>query len=135
MQLAQDTRDFLTQKQDNWFYQTFVQTKEYINSMMSVDGDILKYRLHYYEPILIAKIDSMIYQFDSLVSRAKSAANAYIKLGAQTNSQSQSDTIRKTKEGKLAIRATTDQAKYLEAQSRLTSLKQTIESTKRNFLI
>ncbi len=131
MGLAQDVRDFLTQKQDNWFYQSFVQLKEYINGMMQVDGDILKYRLHYYEPILITKIDSMIFQFDNLVSRAKSAANAYVRLGAKVDPKS--DPIRQTKEGKLAIRSTTDQAKYLEAQSRLTSLKQTIESTKKQF--
>lgn len=127
MNLTQDVRNFLVRSDDNWFYQSYIQLRKYINNMMKVDGDILKYRLHYYDPILIQKIDSTMFQIQYLSLRAKSMAQKYIKMGAKPRSN---DPIRETKEGKLAIRASNDLAKYLDSISRISAIRQTVENTK-----
>lgn len=128
MSLSQDVHSFFIQKQDNWIYQSFVQLKEYINTMMKVDGDILKYRLHYYNPILIQRIDSTMFQIQWLAARAQAMAQKYIKAGAVPKTK---DPIRETKEGKLAIRASNDLAKYLDSISRISAIRQTVENTKK----
>ena len=123
MSVAENIRNFLVRQEDNWLYQTYVQLKEYVNGMMRIDGDIFKYRLHYLDPILIQKIDSMMFEIQSLVREAESVAKSYGK-------QSDDSFFRQSKTGKSAIRATNDQAKYLESISRISAIRQTVESTK-----
>jgi len=123
MKYSQDVRDFCVEKRDNWFYQTYEQTKLYINDMLKTDGDILNYRLKYYDPILIAKIDSFINQSENLLNRGLKIAEKYVQTGKNIN---ESDPLRSTNEGKMVIRSSNDHAKYLEASTRVLALKQTL---------
>lgn len=146
-----DLRTFLTQPQQNIFYMQYRQMVEYYDSIMSQkNNDLLTFRLHHFNPVMIAKIDSTTAQIENLYSRAKSiiAKNMQTKKDSKGNNNSDSDTsiffqsseeeintnIRKTKKGRSLIRVSNDNAKYIQAISNLQGIRDSIKVIKSEIL-
>ncbi|CAO1295310.1 unnamed protein product [Diamesa hyperborea] len=126
MNWLKDVRTLLTEPQENVFYQQYKQIVDYIDGVLKQkDNDLLTFRLHYFNPILIAKIDSMTAQVEGLYSRAKSITGTYKKSGGKF--EPKIDEVRQTKLGKLAIRISNDQAKYFEALSNIYAIKDSVK--------
>lgn len=122
MSWMQQAKVMLTEPQQNIFYQQYRQIAAYIDGIVKQkDNDLLSFRLHYFNPVLINKIDSMTGQIEGMYARAKNLVKKFDKSGMKFDPKV--DPIRQTKEGKAAIRASNDQAKYVEAISKLYAIK------------
>jgi hypothetical protein len=164
MQWFDDLRKFMTQPQENIFYLQYLQIVNYFNNIMKQkNNDLLSFRLQTFNPVLISKIDSLGWQIENLGNRAKNIAKTYIKNGENSNSNSgntgnsatdnstinneidsilnkftnkeQEDKItRSTKTGKAAIRASNDNAKYIEAIAKINAIKDSVGVIKEKHL-
>ena len=162
MQWLFDVRQFLREPQENIFYKQYMQlTKYYEDIMKQKDNDLLSFRLKYFHPVLINKIDSLAFQIEELYERAVKIAkkNGYTDSSKDSNTDtgtSNSDgkqddisskisnmfmsdeeidkKIRKTKRGRTAIRLANDNAKYLQASVTLQAIRSSIDEIQEEYL-
>lgn len=148
-----DLRTFLTQPQENIFYMQYRQIVEYYDNIMSQkNNDLLTFRLHHFNPVIIAKIDSTTEQIENLYNRARSIVAKNINKKDIKSSESGNNStglsidifgdndeeintnIRKRKEGRSLIRASNDSAKYIQAISNLQGIRESIKKIKNDIL-
>ncbi len=159
MQWLFDVRQFLREPQENIFYKQYIQLIKYYEDIMKQkDNDLLSFRLKYFHPVLINKIDSLSFQIEELYERAVQIA----KKSGYTDSSKDSDAtkdpdskqddvaskitnmfmsdeeidkkIRKTKRGRTAIRLANDNAKYLQASVTLQAIRSSINEIQDKYL-
>lgn len=146
-----DLRTFLTQPQQNIFYMQYRQMVEYYDSIMKQkNNDLLTFRLHHFNPVMIEKIDSTTAQIENLFNRARAivSKNMHSKKEdginpvdtsifsqfSQGNEEEINTNIRKTKKGRTVIRMSNDNAKYIQAISNLQGIRESIKKIKNEIL-
>lgn len=129
MRWLQDVRTLLTEPKENVFYQQYKQIANYIDAILKQkDNDLLSFRLHYFNPVLISKIDSMMADLESMYNRGQEIVEKYKKSGGKFDSKT--DEFRQTKQGKAAIRMSNDQAKYIESIVSVTAIRHSLKEIK-----
>jgi hypothetical protein len=155
-----DVRKFLNEPQENVFYQQYKQIIKYYDDIMKQkNNDLLSFRLKYFHPVLINKIDSLSFQIEELYDRAVAIAKKSGYNDDKNNSNPSSNNtddkgdsvtskitsmfiseeeidkkLRKTKRGRTAIRLANDNAKYLQASVTLQAIRSSIQEIQEKYL-
>lgn len=155
-----DVRKFLNEPQENAFYLQYQQIIKYYDDIMKQkNNDLLSFRLKYFHPVLINKIDSLSFQIEELYDRAVRIAKKSGYTDDKSNSNSSSNNtdgkddsvtskitnmfiseeeldkkLRKTKRGRTAIRLANDNAKYLQASVTLQAIRSSVQEIQEKYL-
>ncbi|BBH54629.1 hypothetical protein [Fluviispira sanaruensis] len=133
----QDGVTALTSPEENIFYLQLKQMIDYVDRILEYRGNILSFRLHYLNPVLMQKIDSYISMGQSFSRRARNLAMLqYYKKDNEdeiTDAQRR-DFMRRYPNSNIeraSIRASNDIANYGYESLRIEALKDTVEFIKK----
>ncbi len=137
-QFMHDGISMLTKPQENIFYQQLKQMIDYVDHILSYRGNFLNFRLQYFHPVLFSKVDSMVFNVNSFVKRAKNLAILqYFDLKdehliTENHRREFEKKYPKSNAHKISVRVSNDVANYGYDALKIEAYKTTVESLKKS---